>query len=359
MKFIHCADLHLDAKMETNLSTKEAKERRLELLSTFENMVGYAVSHDVAAIIIAGDLFDTANSKQKTIKNRVLSIIRENSDVDFLYLRGNHDRDDFFSTVEDKPENLKLFSNEWITYSYGNIDITGIEFSDTERDIYLELNLKENRFNIVVLHGQESEYASDRDADVINLSALKHKNIDYLALGHIHNYKISTLDNRGQYCYSGCLEGRGFDECGTKGFVVVDVGDDGYKTEFVSIAKRSMHEILVDISDVISGVEIVNRVRDMINEIPSEDMVKVVLVGEIDEDVEIDIGLIEYELKPFYFSKIKDQSEYKIDYMKYEKDISLKGEFIRTVRKLDIPDEDKNKVIITGIRALVGKEVEL
>ncbi len=39
MRFIYCADIHLDSKMETNLSSPKAKERKKEILNTFERMV--------------------------------------------------------------------------------------------------------------------------------------------------------------------------------------------------------------------------------------------------------------------------------------------------------------------------------
>lgn len=42
MKFIHCADLHLDSKMSANLDKERAKERRSEILDTFVRMVRYA-----------------------------------------------------------------------------------------------------------------------------------------------------------------------------------------------------------------------------------------------------------------------------------------------------------------------------
>ena len=61
MKIIHCADLHLDSKMTANLDRKKAKERKIELFNTFNNMVKYASEHDVKAILIAGDLFDKKN----------------------------------------------------------------------------------------------------------------------------------------------------------------------------------------------------------------------------------------------------------------------------------------------------------
>ena len=79
--------------------------------------------------------------------------------------------------------------------------------------IYHTLSLDADQCNIVVLHGQESEYSARDKAEIIHLTALKNKGIDYLALGHIHSYKQERLDARGVYCYPGCLEGRGFDEC--------------------------------------------------------------------------------------------------------------------------------------------------
>ena len=58
MKIIHCADLHLDSKMETHLSKEKARERKNEILITFQNMVEYAAKNKVKIIIIAGDMFD-------------------------------------------------------------------------------------------------------------------------------------------------------------------------------------------------------------------------------------------------------------------------------------------------------------
>ena len=39
MKLIHCADLHLDAKMTALLDPEQAKERRAEMLQTFRRIV--------------------------------------------------------------------------------------------------------------------------------------------------------------------------------------------------------------------------------------------------------------------------------------------------------------------------------
>ena len=99
MKIIHCADLQLDSKMTANLSKEQAKERKMEILRTFSRMVEYAKNNQVKAIIIAGDLFDT-RTVSATARNLVRDMINQNSDIDFLYLKGNHDYDSFLAKLE-------------------------------------------------------------------------------------------------------------------------------------------------------------------------------------------------------------------------------------------------------------------
>ena len=128
MKIIHCADLHLDSKMETNLNKEKSKERKNEILITFEKMVEYAKKNDVQVIIIAGDLFDkkaVSAKAKKIVKNAIYS----NPKIDFIYLKGNHDEAGFLEQGDEVPSNLKMFTNnKWITYYYSNIAISGIEF---------------------------------------------------------------------------------------------------------------------------------------------------------------------------------------------------------------------------------------
>ena len=41
MKIIHCSDMHLESKMESNLDSKKAQERRHEILITYQRMISY------------------------------------------------------------------------------------------------------------------------------------------------------------------------------------------------------------------------------------------------------------------------------------------------------------------------------
>ena len=51
MRFIHCSDIHLDSKMESNLPPDKARQRRQELLDRFEAMADYARHEGVAAVL--------------------------------------------------------------------------------------------------------------------------------------------------------------------------------------------------------------------------------------------------------------------------------------------------------------------
>ena len=368
MKIIHCADLHLDSKITANLSKEKASERRHEILLTFKKMIDYAAKNDIRALIIAGDLFDTKHISETT-REVVNGCFSDHPKIEFYYLKGNHDRDDFFEGLDSIPDNLHLFGNTWETYHIPgdgrrDIVITGVEFdADNSGSVYSSLALKEEDFNIVVLHGQTQEYRSADKAEVIRLPDLKGKNIDYLALGHIHQYKCEKLDARGKYCYSGCLEGRGFDECGEHGFVLLEIDEPAgnFTDRFIPFAKRNLHEEKVDISECENTYQINNTIQTQLKErqYPAEDMIKIVLVGQVDLNCEKNLSLLNTSLSEstYHYVKVVDQTERKVNYDEYMHDVSLKGEFIRAVSQEDLPDKEKARIIRIGLDALSGGEL--
>ena len=106
--------------------------------------------------------------------------------------------------------------------------------------------------------------------------------------------------------------------------------------------------------------DILNSIKDAAAGISKDDLVKVVLKGDVSEDTSIDLKAYRQQLEPFfYFIKVEDQTQIEIDFEKYKNDVSLKGEFVRHVETQNIPQEEKNKIIMTGLKALAGQEIEL
>ena len=350
--------------MTANLSKDKAKERKIETLRTFCKMVEYAKRNHISVILIAGDLFDTRNVSAM-VRNTVKDTIVQNPEIDFLYLRGNHDNDNFLSKLDEIPDNLCLFKDSWTSYNYGDVSISGIELSsENSLTAYNSLVLDHDMFNIVTMHGQLADYKSKDKAETISLDDLKNKNIDYLALGHVHEYMMDKLDARGVYCYSGCLEGRGFDECEAKGFVVldIDIKNRSLTSEFVPFGARTLYTLPVDVTGITTTQEAALRIEKAIAEkqYSSKSLVKFVLQGEVDVECELETDFLEEQFAEyFYFEKVYDETKLMVNYKDYEKDASLKGEFIRLVSASDYSEEEKSMIIRTGILALQGEEINL
>ncbi len=340
MKIIHCADVHLGSKMESNLSTIKAKERKNEIYNNFVKLIEYAKSSDIKHIIIAGDLFDTVKGSTKLVKDTI-QLFLVNDDISFYYLQGNHD-EEIIKGIE-LPDNVYNFGKEFTYYDVDGVRIGGMEVINS-KDVYF----KKDKFNILILHG---EVGKD-----INLSEFKNKNINYIALGHIHKRESFEVQKDVIASYPGCLEGRGFDETGKKGFYLLEIENNTMKQEFIPFSKRELHTINVDITGTTLYMDIYNRIKEATKEFKPKDLIKVVLKGEYNIDLNKNIDAIYEKIESdFYFIKIVDESKLKIDYNDYARDLSLLGEFVRTV----LNDEtiiNKDEVLTYGIKALRNEE---
>ncbi|MBR4581285.1 MAG: metallophosphoesterase [Lachnospiraceae bacterium] len=372
MKIIHTADLHLDSNLESNLSKSRAEERRNELLAMFRNIVGYAASNGIEAILIAGDLFDMCDVS-KTALDVVISTIAGNPDIKFYYLRGNHDEgafvEDFRSRMGKLPEHFMTFSEAWQSYELTGKDsvkvvITGAEITKRNtNNLASMLHLNEENINIVMLHGQEADVRGSSentgDGEIIPLREYQNKGIDYLALGHIHTPSVNRLDARGVYSYCGCPEGRGFDEVGARGFNVINVDHDGLKVDFIPFAKRVIYDINVDVADCSDTEEIIQRIKDtaLNSGVCSKDLVKARLCGEVNLLTEIHTDYIKTVLEPeYYVIKIVDETRPLLDYSEFAADASLKGEYIRLIKEEvdagNLDEETAANLVRSGIQLL-------
>lgn len=353
LKMIHCADVHLGSKMEAKLPKEKADQRKGEVRKTFHRLVEYAKAENVRVILLSGDVFDS-DRPLKRDKEFFYDVVKGNPEIDFLYLRGNHDGEQ--SYTEEGLSNLKTFSEEWTEYAYGDVRVCGIEISQSNAlSLYSTLKLEKEKKNIVALHGQ---VATSAGVDKIHLPSLADKNVDYLALGHVHSYAENRLDDRGRYAYSGCLEGRGFDELGEKGFILLEIEED-IKTTFIPFAQRTIHERTVDISSAANVYGAFVKVKSELLGKPT-DLYRITLVGELTFDNDGLAAEMENLLSSdCYFVSVKDKTLRKINPEDYAGDLTLRGEFVRGVlARTDWSEERKNSVIALGLKALAGQEVE-
>jgi DNA repair exonuclease SbcCD nuclease subunit len=351
MKIIHTSDLHIGSPLTARLSPDKAKERKRELIATFSRMVDEAIYQRARLFIIAGDLFDT-ETVTKTSLDKVLTVIERAASIDFLYLPGNHEKDALISSGAALPKNLRIFGDDWTYFDYDYVTVAGK--SEITPNMFGTLNLNYAKTNIVVLHGGIVEGRSG--GEYIGLFDTVGKNIDYLALGHYHTYSQTVLEDGGVAVYSGTPEGRGFDEAGEKGFVMIDTNGKSVSHSFIPFATRNMRIIDVDITGASTRIDVENRALLALRTARSGDLVRLRFIGERTPELYPDTdSVVAMHQNSFWHLEAKDETKLRIDPETYKYDKSLKGEFIRLVlSKSDMTDNEKDKVIRAGLAALMG-----
>ena len=352
MKIIHTGDVHIGSALSA-LPPEKAEIRKREIFEGFVALTRYAMENGVSAVIIAGDLFDE-NGVAPHWKRETLDCIAAAAPVRFFYVSGNHDNALEFS--DPLPNNLYTFSQDhgWYSYDLGeNITLTGADSRNFAQAFASPLRLPQSKYNIVTLHG----------GDDIPLSALADRNVDYLALGHIHKPmpKTEKLDFRGVYRYCGCPEARGFDEVGARGFFLLDIRSGRLVDEkFLSLAKRMVAEVRVDITACQTYLDVENAVMNATATVSSDDMVKVVLCGNPRAELRKDIPLLCARLcERFFFAKIEDISRPYIDPRAFANDLTERGEFVREVGRYEMNEDFRAEVLEVGLKALGGEEIDL
>lgn len=348
MKIIHTGDIHIGSAF-SGLPRDKAKLRQTEILDGFCKLCAYAKQIGADAVLVAGDLFDTGDIRE-SVKREVFSAMENAMPVRFFYSAGNHDyHAELFRYA---PQNFHALTNyETHELSDGAI----VSGCNLERLTEFHTPFAGDKYNIFLLHG-----------DIrleIPLSALQNKGIDYLALGHIHKPTLERerLDNRGFYRYCGCLEGRGFDEVGARGFFLLEIVKGKLKDEkFLSFATRTVHSVAVDISACNGYRDIERAVENATGNLANTDLVKVVLSGSYTPTLRKDISLLSARLcERFFFAKVEDKSKLLMDYRDFEKDLTERGEFVREVGRYEMNADLRAEILEVGLKALAGEEIDL
>lgn len=278
VKFIHCADLHLDSPFR---SRNKMPHNIFEALteSTYKSvtkMIDTAIDEQVDFIIIAGDVFDRANRtlKSEIFLKRAFERLKDNGIFAYI-IHGNHDP--LTEGIKTSwPDNVSVFKEQVETYqtvsSKGeNVYLHGFSyFMDDSYENKLDdypVNTMNQGIHIGILHGtySKSSHKQERYTE-FNLETLNSKLYHYWALGHIHvREQLSDLP---PIHYPGNIQGRHKNEYGEKGFLLVE-GDDVYlNTKFIPSQDIIFAAYTLDVKEINKQdlyqavAEFKNRLRD-------------------------------------------------------------------------------------------------
>jgi len=234
MKFIHCADVHLDTPLVglAQYPGAPVSEIRNATRRAFEKVLDAAVAEKIDFLIIAGDLYDTGlkSFESALFFNRQMVRLKD-AGIEVYLIHGNHDAASRLVRQIRPPGNVHVFkANEPQTFSIDHLRVAihGQSFATPEVVDDLASNYPPpvpNFFNIGVLHTNLSGISDHANYAPCDLDTLKTKGYQYWALGHVHNRQV--LCTNPFIVYPGNVQGRHGKELGEKSCELVTVSDTG------------------------------------------------------------------------------------------------------------------------------------
>lgn len=360
IKILHCADMHLDSPFE-GLASGKASLRRREQRELLRRLVELALSEKVDLMLLSGDLLDSDNTYYET--GEELNQCLRGLSIPVFIAPGNHD---YYSPKSPYarlklPSNVYVFNKsemEYLPLPQLGVRVYGAAFTEKRSGALLRgftAEREEGTMNILCIHGEVG--VKDSNYNPISIEDIENSGMDYIALGHIH--KASGLLKAGETWYSwpGCPEGRGFDECGTRGFVVLTLdGTHCTGASFVPFAKRTLHDLTLDVTEVNDGLYAVEQaLGSLVCDISRDDLVRVTLTGR-DHGV-LDLRYLSARLSErFFHAELRDDRTPACDLTPREGDQTLRAAFVRAVAASDMTEKEKAAILRCGLAALEGKE---
>ena len=331
IKILHAADFHLDSAF-AGLSGEQAKLRRRESRQLLERLSNYVNQNGVQIVLLAGDLFDGATSYRETIET-LIDALASMSALVFI-APGNHD---FYAARSPYatlrwPENVHIFKTreiERLELPELGCAVYGAAFTDAAQETSLLEGFAapdDGLTHLMVLHGDLT--AAEARYNPVTREQIAASNLDYLALGHTHKFGGVETAGRTAYAYSGCPEGRGFDELDDKGFLFGTVEHGEVDIKFIPFAKRHYRILRVGVTDQKPE----DALQAAMPETAASDLCRVIFTGETDERG-VDIKAIQERFAPdFFHLELRDETRMRQDIWAHAQEDSLRGLFLRELR---------------------------
>ncbi|WP_175988220.1 DNA repair exonuclease [Bacillus sp. Marseille-Q1617] len=271
IRFIHCADLHLDSPFAglKHLPAELFERIQNSTFASFEKMVKVAIQRQIDFMMISGDLFDEEDRSiraQAKLMNQ-FSLLGE-SGIPVFVIHGNHDHLGGFRLELDMPENVHIFDEktevkELVTKSGASVKLAGFSYGSRhirERRISDYPKQVEADYKIGLLHGSEGSVQSAHESYApFSMRELKEKNYHYWALGHIHQRQI--LNHEPPIVYPGNIQGRHRKETGEKGCYLVELSEHDAILEFIPTQDIIWGEMEISLEGVERFGEIFQLIR--------------------------------------------------------------------------------------------------
>jgi len=247
VRFVHAADLHLDAPFKgIDASDPRVREDLVAApLGALDAVVATCLEREVDFLLLAGDVYNSAERSLRTeFAFRDACERLEEAGIRVFIARGNHDPASGRSAALAMPSNVHVFAADEVERVVVERDgepicsVYGRSFRTAAETANLALGFArqdDDALAVGVLHTNVGGRPGHEPYAPCSLDDLRAARMDYWALGHIHKPEVLLEDP--PIVYSGCTQGLHPGEHGPRGCFLVTLDGSGAAVERVSTAR--------------------------------------------------------------------------------------------------------------------------
>ena len=357
MKIVHCADLHLDAQFAwTGASGDAARRRRQGLRDALGRIADLVRETRADALFCGGDLYENDRVAPDTAEF-LRATFAELDPVRVFLAPGNHDwcGPQSLYTLVDWSPNVHVFTEPELRPERLDNHLTlwgGAHCAPANTGNFLRgFRAEGSGAHIALFHGSERAWFAAQGNDKqphapFDAAEIETAGLLHAFLGHYHRPRDAQ-----RHTYPGNPEPLAFGEDGERGVVIATI-DAEVETERRRIASGHVHDVNLDITGCITREQVRTRVEEATGGLSG--LVRLTVGGEIDPQVE----LRERELHELLASRFEAvrirrgqlRAGYDLDAIRQEP--TVRGQFVNDVLESDLSEDERRRVVITGLRAL-------
>jgi DNA repair protein SbcD/Mre11 len=365
VKFVHFADLHLDAPFRWAPAWL-ARKRRLALRETLARICDLAADIGADAVCCGGDLYEQERFSPDTAEF-VRSVFAGLVPVPVFLAPGNHDwygPASMYRQVE-WSSNVRVFTEARLVPAVLDDGLTlwgaGHRAPANTPGFLDGVQVHRGGVNVALFHGSEQGEMAFQEAGKVphapfHASQIPGAGLDHALLGHFHT-PVDAI----RHTYPGNPDPLTFGESEGRAAVIVTVAADGSVTRVRHrVATSQVSDVSVDLSGVTHAGQVAGRVLEAVA--GKSGVVRVTLHGTIGPDVDLRLEDIAALRVPNLDALVPRLGQVlaAYDYDRLRGEPTVRGQFVSDVLAAgDLTDDQRRKVLVTGLRALDGRGEEL
>ena len=346
LKFIHTADIHLDAPL--HYLSEKYELRQDDFRRTMRGIRDLVLEKQADFWLIAGDLLEHHGASRATalfLRDLFASV----SPVPVCIAPGNHDpwREDSFYQSIHWPGNVFFFTPEWGAFEFPENGCVVYGWGFPQPHVYespldsFPGKLDGYRHHLMVLHANVISAGAEEHHPYapVTVQQLADTGMDYIALGHIHKPAqfLHPLKKQPFAAYPGTPEALTAKEEGERSVLYGELDDAGrLHLQQIPVQQRQISKREISIAKAQNMEQVVESIERELADEPEENIVYITLSGERAAHFAPSLAVLEQRFaRRFFLARFEDKSWPDVDEQKLIAEGGVLGRWLAALARAE------------------------